>query len=263
MVLRQQQRLFQRREAVALARKSLAQRHSDQAEVWLDRTEFQELIRPPLDGVVEVLGSDLKTRSDLKTTVTPIPTTVEAPGLAGSRVHTPAWTQAPRWPSTATISSGSTDVQERQRAPRRFTRFAAAGILVLVGGTASVPLITPHSATMATTTVGQPPPIAPVAAIPAPDLDSSPPSENLSAAPAAPPNTPAEGPAPSAAAALRTPQTVRSTSRPRTPTTMMTSPAPRKPAIPDEAYAAWSRMAELSGNDEAMTRLRRDGAPRR
>ena len=96
MVLRQQQRLFQRREAVALARKSLAQRHSDQAEVWLDRTEFQELIRPPLDGVVEVLGSDLKTRSDLKTTVTPIPTTVEAPGLAGSRVHTPAWTQAPR-----------------------------------------------------------------------------------------------------------------------------------------------------------------------
>jgi hypothetical protein len=158
MVLRQQQRLFQRREAVALARKSLAQRHSDQAEVWLDRTEFQELIRPPLDGVVEVLGSDLKTRSDLKTTVTPIPTTVEAPGLAGSRVHTPAWTQAPRWPSTATISSGSTDVQERQRAPRRFTRFAAAGILALVGGTASVPLITPHSATMATTTVGAGPP---------------------------------------------------------------------------------------------------------
>jgi hypothetical protein len=161
-----------------------------------------------------------------------------------------------------TIPQGSTDVQERRRAPRRFTRLAAAGILALLGGAASVPLITPHSGSIATTAVGNPAPVAPVAAIPAPDLGNSPPSEDLSAAPLAAPNTPAEGTAPSAAAAMRTPHTVRSTSR-SGPTSMTTSPAPRTHEIPAEAYAAWSRMAELSGNDQARARFHRDVAPRR
>jgi hypothetical protein len=265
MVLRQQQGSSQRREAVPLTRKSVAQRHSDQAEMWLDRTEFEELIRPPLAGTVEVLRSDIKTRSDLKITVTPVPTTVGASGLTGSQVHTPAQIEVPRRLSLATISPGSTDVQERRRAPRRFTRLAAAGILALSGGVASVPLMTSHSGSITRIDVGSPAPIAPVAAIPAPGLDNSPHTDNLSPAPVAAPNTPAEGTAPSAAAPVRIHQTVRSTitNRPRPPTTMMTSPPPRTPEIPAEAYAAWSRMAELSGNDQARTRFQRDVAPHR
>lgn len=246
MALRQQQQLSPRREAVTLTRKSVAQRHSDQAEMWLDRTAFEELIHPPLAETVETLRSESKTRVDLKATVTPVPTTVEVSEL-----------------SDAAIPPGSADVPERRRAPRRFTRFAAAGILALVGGAASVPLITAHSGSIATTAVRNPAPVAPVAAIPAPDPGDSPPSEKLNAAPVAAPNTPAEGTAPSGVAPVRTPQTVRSTSRSRPPTTMMTSPAPRTPAIPPEAYAVWSRMAELSANDQARTRFHRDAAPHR
>jgi hypothetical protein len=263
MALRQQQQLSPRREAVMLTRKSVAQRHSDQAEMWLDRTAFEELIRPLLAGTVEALRSDLKTQVDRKAAVTPVPTTVEASELSGADVHAPAQSQVPRRLSMASISPGSTDVQERRRAPRRFTRFAAAGILALVGGAASVPLITAHSGSIATTAVRNPAPVAPVAAIPAPDLGDSPPGENLTAAPAAAPNTPAEGTAPSTVTPVRTPQTGRSTSRSRPPTTMMTSPAPRTPEIPPEAYAVWSRMAELSANDQARTRFHRDAAPRR
>ena len=246
MALRQQQQLSPRREAVTLTRKSVAQRHSDQAERWLDRTAFEELIHPPLAETVEALRSESKTRVDLKATVTPVPATVEVSELSG-----------------ATISPGSADVRERRRAPRRFTRFAAAGILALIGGAASVPLITSHSGSIATTAVRNPAPVAPVTAIPAPDPGDSPPSENLNAAPAAAPNTPAEGTVPSAVAPVRTPQTVRSTSRSRPPTTTMTSPAPRTPAIPPEAYAVWSRMAELSATDQARTRFHRDAAPHR
>ncbi|MDT7596075.1 MAG: hypothetical protein QOJ06_1621 [Pseudonocardiales bacterium] len=265
MVLRQQQQLSQRREAVALTRKSLAQRYSDRAEMWLDRTEFEELIRPPLAGTIEASQSDLKTQSDRKTTVTPAPTTVGASGLAGSQVHTPTQTEVRRRLSLATISPGSIDVQERRRAPRRFTRLAAAGILALAGGAASVPLMTSHSGSIATTDVRHLAPVAPVAAIPAPSLGNSPHTENLSPAPVAAPNTPAEDTARSAAAPVRIPQTVRSTtiSRPRPPTTMMPSPPPQTPEIPAEAYAAWSRMAELSRDDHARTHFRRDFRPHR
>ncbi|MGH3593103.1 MAG: hypothetical protein ACRDRF_18980, partial [Pseudonocardiaceae bacterium] len=72
MALRQQQQLSPRREAVTLTRKSVAQRHSDQAEMWLDRTAFEELIHPPLAETVETLRSESKTRVDLKATVTPV-----------------------------------------------------------------------------------------------------------------------------------------------------------------------------------------------
>lgn len=265
MVLRQQQGSSQRREAVPLTRKSVAQRHSDRAERWLDRTEFEELIRPPLAGTAEASPSDLKTRSDLKTTVTPVPTTVGASGLTGSQVHTPAQIEVPRRLSLATILPESIDAQERRRAPRRFTRLAAAGILALAGGAASVPLMTSHSGSIATTNVERLAPVAPVAAIPTPSIADSPHTENISPAPVAAPNTPAEGTARSATAPVRIHQTVRSTitNRPRPPTTMMTSPPPQTPEIPAEAYAAWSRMAELSGNDQARNHFRRDFGPHR
>ncbi len=267
MVLRQQQ-LSQRREAVALTRKSLAQRYSDRAEMWLDRTEFEELIRPPLAGTTEVSRSDLDTQSDRKTTVAPSPTTVGASGLAGSQVHTPTQTQVRRRLSLATIWQRSIDVHEPRRSPRRFTRLAAAGILTLAGGAASVPLMTSHSGSIATTDVrhlAPVAPVAPVAAIPAPSLGNNPQTENLSPAPVAAPNAPAEDTARSAVAPVRIPQTVRSTtiSRPRPPATMMPSPPPETAEIPAEAYAAWSRMAELSRDDHARTHFRRDFRPHR
>lgn len=256
MALRQQQLLSPRREAAALARRSVAQRHSDQAEVWLGRAEFKELNRPPLAGTVEAL------RSDIKTTATPVPTPAEARGLAGPDVRPPAPIQVPQRPSVTTIPPGSTHVPHRQGAPRRFTRFAAAGILALVGGAASVPLITPHSGSIASVTVGNPAPAAPVAAIPESDLAGIPRGDDSSGASVAAPNKPADG-ASSAAAAERTPQTTRSTTRSRPPAIMTPRPAPRTPAIPAEAYAAWSRLAELSASDQGRTRVRPDAAPHR
>jgi hypothetical protein len=256
MALRQQQLLSPRREAAALARRSVAQRHSDQAEVWLGRAEFKERIRPPLAGTVEAL------RSDIKSTATSVPTPAKARGLAGSDVCPPAPIQVPQRPSVTTIPPGSAYVPHRQGAPRRCTRFAAAGILALVGGAASVPLITPHSGSIASVTVGSPAPTAPVAAIPEPDLAGIPRGDDSSGASVAAPNKPADGAAP-AAAAVRTSQTTRSTSRSRPPAIMTPRPAPRTPTIPAEAYAAWSRLAELSASDQGRPRVRPDSAPHR
>ncbi len=255
MAVRQQQRLSQRREAVALTRKSLAQRHSDQAGLWLDRNAFEELIRPPLAGTVEA------SRSDLKTTATPAPTMVEALESAGSDVRPPAQTQIPRRLSLATMSPGSADIQGRQRAPRRFTRFAAAGVLALVGAAASVPLIRSHSGSIDTTAVGHPAPAGPVAAVPASDLASIPHGGDSSGTPVAAPNNPADGPATSSAAAERTPRTVRSASRFRPPAVRTTPPQPPAPAIPADAYAAWSRLAALSADHHDRHRHRPE-APR-
>jgi hypothetical protein len=256
MALRQQQLLSPRREAAALTRRSLAQRHSHQAEVWLDRAEFKELIRPPLAGIVEAV------RSDTKSTVTPIPMTAETPGLAGSDVRPPVPIQVTPRPSLTTLPPRSADPPRRQGAPRRFTRFAAAGILALVGGGASVPLMTPHHGSIASVTVGSPAPTAPVAVVPEPDLAGIPPGDDSSGASVAAPNKPADGARP-AAATVRTPQTARSTSRSRPPVIMTPRPAPRTPAIPADAYAAWSRLAELSGSDQGRPRVRPDTPPHR
>ncbi|MGH3779894.1 MAG: hypothetical protein ACRDRO_04475 [Pseudonocardiaceae bacterium] len=258
MALRQQQRLSQRREAVALTRKSLAQRHSDQAEMWLGRTEFEELIRPPLARTVEAL------RSDIEIIPTPVPATAEARGLAGCDVRAPAQTEVPKRPvpqRMTTIPPGSAEVRGRQGAPWRFTRFAAAGLLALVGGAASVPLMTSHSGSITGVAVGNPAPAAPGAAIPAADLGSNPHGENSSGAPVAAPN---DDPVPSSSAAVRTPQpqTIRNASRSRPPVIRTARPAPRAPAIPPDAYAAWSRLAELSASNQDGTRFRPEAAPR-
>jgi hypothetical protein len=96
MALSQQQLLPPRREAAALARRSVAQRHSDQAEMWLGRAEFKELIHPPLAGTIEAL------RSDIKTTARPVQTPAEARGPAGADVRPPAPIQVPQPPFVTT-----------------------------------------------------------------------------------------------------------------------------------------------------------------
>jgi hypothetical protein len=72
-----------------------------------------------------------------------------------------------------------------------------------------VPLITPHSGSIASVTVGNPAPAAPVAAIRESDLAGIPRGDDSNGAPIAAPNKPADG-APPAAATVRTPQTTRS-----------------------------------------------------
>lgn len=248
-----QQRLFQRREAVGLTRTSVAQRHSAQAELWLGRAEFDELIRPPRAGTVEV------SRPDVKTTTTPVLTTAGPCGLAGSDVRAPAQSQVPQRTVLTRIPPRSADLPRRQGRSRRFTRFAAAGALALVGGAASVPLITSHNGSITATAVGNPAPAAPVVAIPAPD-PNTPFGGDPNAAPIAAPSKPADGPTPPAAA-VHAPQTVRSTIRSRPPATMMAPPARRAPAIPPEAYAAWSRLAALSARDQDRTHFRSEAPP--
>lgn len=258
MALRQQQRLSQRREAVGLTRKPLTQCHRDpivQAEMWLGRDEFEELIHPPLTRTVEA------SRSDIETTATPVPTTSAIRGLASSDVRAPAQTEVPkrpvlRRPSRTTIAQGSAGNRDRQGASRRLTRVAAAGLLALIGGAASVPLITPHRGSIAGVAVGNPAPAAPVAAIPESDLGSIPHGVGAGGAPVAAPNNPADSPAPSSAAAVRTPQTIRSTSQSRPPAIRTSPPAQRAPAVPADAYAAWSRLAELSASHQDRHGLR-------
>jgi transcriptional regulator with XRE-family HTH domain len=237
-----------------------------QSEVWLERSEFENLIRPQVAETVEPFRSDHPGDIDDVGAIfgpdTPVPTTAKVGGFAGSDVREPARTQVPQRPSLTTVPLDveSADRQRRRGRSRRFTRFAAAGVLVLVGGAASVPLITSHSGSIAPAPVGNPALLAPVAASPAPDLGSSPPSENSTGAPAAAPSQRADGPAPPVAAAVRTPQTIRSTSRSRPPASVRTPPPPRA-VIPAEAYAAWSRMAALSANDREKSRLRQEAPP--
>jgi hypothetical protein len=252
MALIPQQRLSQRREAVGLTRKPLSECQpgsTAQAEVWLDRAEFQELIRPAQSGTVEAL------RSDISTTAMPVPAT-EARSLAGSDARALARTRVLQRPEPSLISPGSAGSRGRlgtQRRLTRFTRFAAAGLLAVIGGAASVPLITPHSDSIAGVVVDNPAPSAPMAANPAPDLGSTQ-GEDSTGATVAAPDKPAGITAPSAA--VRTPHPIRTVSRTRPPAIMTSPPAPRAPAIPAQAYAAWSRMAELSASHQDRERLR-------
>ncbi len=201
-----------------------------QSEMWLGRTEFENLIRPQAAAAVETLPSDHPGDTDTADAVagpdTPVPTTVGVGGFAGA------------------------DVQRHRSRSRRLTRFAAAAVLALVGGAASVPLITSRGGPVAPAAVGNPAPVAPVAVIPAPDPGSSLRSEDSAGAPVAAPNKPADSPAPSVPAAAGTLQTIRSTSRSRP---AASPPAPRAPTIPAQANAVWSRMAALSASAKSRT----------
>ncbi|MGB8960672.1 MAG: hypothetical protein WCC38_01760 [Pseudonocardiaceae bacterium] len=192
----------------------------DRSEMWLDRAEFENLFRPQVADPVDAVRSDHQ--GDTKAVST---------GAPGPR---------------------------RDRS-RRFIRLAAAGVLALVGGAASLPLMTSPRGSVAPAAVDNPAPVGPAAVAPAPELSSTPSDENSTAAPAVLPNKPA---ALSPVATGGAPHTIRSTSRSRPPVTMKSPPAARTPAIPADAYAWWSRMAELSGRDQGRTPFRPDAAPR-
>ncbi len=182
-----------------------------------------------------------------------VPATVGVAGLDGSDVPDPARTEVAGRPSVAT--------PWRRATSRRFTRFAAAGVLVLAGAAASVSFVNFSRTSLPPTAAGITTP--PVAAIPAPNPgssnDNSPPAEATQTPPAAP-STAIGGTAPPQAVAAPAARTTkagshnRATSRSKPPAAK--TPPRRPPAIPADAYAAWSHMAQLSGSDQSGARLR-------
>lgn len=134
---------------------------------------------------------------------------------------------------------------------RSFTRFVAAGVLVLAGIAASVPFLSSPKATTAPAPAGAAAPRQPEVALPAPNPGASngntPPIQDVGVAqpaPAAPAREVAAAPAP------RNTRT-KSSSRPRQPTAR-TSP-PRNAEA--EQARAWAQQAALSAREQAA-RLR-------
>jgi len=206
-------------------------------------------------------------------TGTLVPATNEAGELARCDVPEPAArTEVLRRPLLTAIPLhvGPGDVQRRRDTSRRFKRFAAAGILAVIfaGGAASVPFVASRSAPIPPAGAGNPlspPPAAPNAGSGNPDVLTESPAGAIHAAPADAPGTPVGGPAPPAAAVVPAPHKIRAsnpkrpTSRPKSPASAATPPAPRTPAIPAEAYAAWSEMA-ASASAPHRARIRPDPA---
>jgi transcriptional regulator with XRE-family HTH domain len=255
-----------------------------QSDVRPVRAEFENLIRPQVAEAVEALRRALRSAgvgpADLDAMLlfgrssrvdvepdTPVPTTIEAGGFAGSDIPEPAQSEVPHRPSLTAIPLDvePAHVQRSRARSRWFTWFAAAGVLAFVftGGAASVLFITSPSGPILPTATGTPAPAAPVAAIRAPDPGNS--NDNnlrsedstgaVHATPAGAPNKPTDGPAPPGAAAVAAPHTTRSDNRTNPPASMTTPALPRIPAIPAQAYA-WSHTVALSASDQHRTRLR-------
>ena len=178
----------------------------------------------------------------------PAPVTVGIGEFAGFCITQPAHTDVSDLSSVTTIPLNLplAGIQRRPDRSWRFKRFAAAGVLALVGSTASVSFLTSHNEPIRPATVGNPAPAAPMVVIPAPS------SNEVTGASAQ--NKPADAPAASGAATVSTPQTTRSSSRSKPPAAKVTPPRPRTPAAA-EAYAR-AQMAKLSGSDQSRTRLR-------
>jgi hypothetical protein len=247
-----------------------------QSEVWLGRAEFEDLIRPRVAETVEAVqytGAGPEDLEEMPLAGRPsrVPLLAQ-PGSAEpghpAAVPEPAHTPVPHQPSLTTIPLDVEPANNQRLRGRsqRFTRFAAAGVLALVGGAASVPLITSSpSGPIHPAATGNP---APVAAIPAPDpgTDASPRSPDsigpVDTAPAVAPTKPAESPAaPTRAAAVPTPHTAWTASRSAPPAATTTRPPPRPPAIPAEAPAR-SHPDRFSVSDQHRTPPRPEPPPR-
>lgn len=185
---------------------------------------------------------------------TSVPTTVGVPGLAGSDVPAPVhpelWNRQSLPALPPDVEPG--DGQWRPASSRRFTQFAAAGILLLVGGVATVVFVasyrghslpaavTPVAAATPTPTVA-PAPAIPVAAVPAPNPgipDGSNPGDQGSTAAVPPtsaavPDTPAGATVKPRVAGASVPHTGRTTHGSRTPNRSKVPPSTTPPPPPD------------------------------
>ncbi|MGH3787259.1 MAG: helix-turn-helix domain-containing protein [Pseudonocardiaceae bacterium] len=203
----------------------------------------------PATDTIQVGDIDTTTSTDLRLD-TLVPATVAVAGVGGSDVPDPT-------PIEASASPPLTTEQPHWAKSRRFTRFAAAGVLVLAGAAASVPLVSSHQASIPPAAAGTTAPAAPELAIRAPGQGSS---QDLPGvvppAPVAGPGEPADGLAPPAVAAPPTTKVAngsRPTSRSKSPAAA-TPPPPRTPEIPAEAQA-WSQRAALLAGNQRNARL--------
>ena len=243
---------------------------------------------------IDTASTDVGPATPVPTTV---PTTVETAGSVGSDIPEPAQAEVSHRPAVTTIALDvkPADVQQRRTGPRRFTRFAVAGVLALAGVAASVPLLTSHSGPIPPTAADASAPATSVAAIPAPgpgngNSRSKDSTEAIHAPPATPPQKPVDGPATPGAdifgvavmPAPRTPEitTISQTiNQSKPPAAVTPPPRPRAPAVSAEdqarvreaqAYArsrkaeayARSRKAVLSAREQYRERLRSESASR-
>lgn len=181
---------------------------------------------------------------------TPVPTTIRTAGLAGSAVSEPAQPEIPNRPSLTAIPLDveSADDQWCPARPRRFKQFAAAGVLVLLGGTASVLYVTSHSGPISPAVAVPPAPATPVTTVRAPnpgsgnDSPSGDFTETVHPTPPAAPSKPAVRPVKPKQTAVRELQTTRVTrdSRPTSRSKPSASPTP-SPRAPIPAWVEAAR----------------------
>jgi hypothetical protein len=256
---------------MAIGRPLLSQRRKAvQPELWLDRAEFEDLIRPRLSPVPPVAQS---VAQSVATEIARPVAVDDEPEAAGSGAPEPAQIGVPDLSSVTTIPLNIplANVQGRRASSKRVKRLTAAGILALAaaGGVASVPLITSHSGSRSPAVAGNPMPAPPVVAVPAPDAGnndsprSNEPTGAVVAAPAAAPNKLAEGSTLPGAPAASPPRTTRSENRSTgrsQPAASRMTPPPRGPAIPPEAYE-WYQTAAGRAGDQRWTPLHPEPAP--
>ncbi|MGH3936301.1 MAG: helix-turn-helix domain-containing protein [Pseudonocardiaceae bacterium] len=224
-----------------------------QSEVWLDRTEFEDLIRPRLAETVE--PETVETSPPIAPPVSaeldhPMPVDVVPPadiniattGMGISKSGVPDLSSV----TTIPLNIPLADIQRRQARSRPFKRFAAAGVLILAAVAASVSFITSNNGPITPATARNPAPVAPVAPIP----DSM---NESTAAPAAP-TPPVSDPPQPAQATVPTQNTTRSTP----PAARKTPPAARKPANSAAEDYVWSQVAERLQERDQRARLRPD-----
>jgi len=202
----------------------------------IDNARPADIYTPSAD--IELLESD-----------TSVPIIVGVPGLAGSGVAAPVHPELWNRQSLPTLPP-VVEPAEGQWCParsRRVTQFAAAGLLLVAGGVASVVFVTSqrgHSLPAAVTPVAAetptrtvaPAPAIPVAAVPAPNpgnLDGSKPGDQGPTATVPPtsagPDTPAGAPVNPRVAGASVPHTGRTTHSSRTPNRSKVPPSTTPP----------------------------------
>ena len=242
--------------------------HLVQSEVWLGRTEFEDLIRQrgpetaeapryPATSTKAIEVRPLVGRPSRVSSVAPlfapVPATVEDDGLIRLDDLEPAQAEAAKGPS-ATSS-------------RRFSRWAVAGVLgiAVAGSAAAVPLLTSDGAA-AKLTARNAAPAKPVPTIPSPgtgDVRSTEPIEAGQMAVAAP-NPPEDVTVRSAPASAPASHPARSDNRtttaPKHSDSAATSP-PASQAALDEAFRWWSEAAASGARNPHWTHFGPESPP--
>lgn len=247
-----------------------------QSEVWLDRAEFEDLIRPQVAGAVEArsaegaplvappvsakLDHQVAVDADRAAAIAPDPGALGLPVKAAppADINIASAGMGISKPDIPDLSSVTTiplniplaNLQGRQARPRPFKRFAAAGILILAAVAASMPFIASGNGPVTPAAARNPAPVAPVTAVPAPLPGSISQSTGVPAAAPIPPSSepvqPAQAPAP---------QVTRS----KPPVARKAPPAAREPENAAEAYV-WSQVEERLRGSDQRARLRPDSA---